>query len=172
MALDSGDGALPGATTHSVGGAGASGGGGRGRGRGGRAGHRAGGQHGGARPHGQQGPGGGESAPPLALRVVALPVWAADAAGLCAAYGCGGDGPERFTRDGVGLAHREALYIGGGGAASPLALVWKDGGCSRWAVDTDAGGGATPHQARGWIGAALLSHVAGRLGDGSERCGA
>lgn len=47
-----------------------------------------------------------------------------------------------FIPDGVLFVHREALYTPCG--STPLALAWKDGGCSRYVVDTDADGTPTP----------------------------
>lgn len=44
-----------------------------------------------------------------------------------------------FVRDGVYLLHRQGHYCPGP-APTPLALLWKDLGCSRWArSDWDAG---------------------------------
>ena len=43
-----------------------------------------------------------------------------------------------FPRDGLLLRHREALYLPC--PSTPLLLRWKDGGCSRFPMDTEAGG--------------------------------
>jgi hypothetical protein len=52
--------------------------------------------------------------------------------------------PPPFKVDGLLFLHREALYTPG--ASTPLALAWKDGGCSPHVVDTDAQGAPLPHQ--------------------------
>ena len=41
------------------------------------------------------------------------------------------------------LLHKEAHYALG---TTPLALLWKDHGCSRFPIDTDASGVVPPHQ--------------------------
>lgn len=53
--------------------------------------------------------------------------------GLAAAY----QSPVPYTRDGVLLLHKDALYEGG---QVPTALLWKDAHCSRFAIDTDPDG--------------------------------
>ena len=69
----------------------------------------------------------------------------ADAAGIHAAARLvargSPDGPQLFpdfARDGVLFVHREAVYTPG--AYTPLAMTWKDGGCSPYVVDTDSRG--------------------------------
>lgn len=42
-----------------------------------------------------------------------------------------------FVQDGVLMLHKEAQYSPG---QTPLALLWKDAGCSRYVIDTDAAG--------------------------------
>ncbi len=54
-------------------------------------------------------------------------------AGLTAAYST----PTPYTKDGLLLLHKYGVYQGG---CTPTALLWKDGGCSRFAVDTNADG--------------------------------
>ena len=49
-------------------------------------------------------------------------------------------------RDGVLLLHKDGAYAAG--VTSPLALLWKDAGCSRHPVDTDASGAVPPLQVR------------------------
>ena len=55
------------------------------------------------------------------------------AGGLQAAH----SGPVPFRRDGLLLLHKEAHYDL---SASPLALLWKDAGSSRYFIETDAKG--------------------------------
>ncbi|KAI8470226.1 MAG: hypothetical protein J3K34DRAFT_521574 [Monoraphidium minutum] len=55
----------------------------------------------------------------------------AAARGECSGRGLG------FVQDGLWLLHREGRYTPG---ATPLALLWKDDGCSRYLLDTDADG--------------------------------
>ncbi|KAG2441934.1 hypothetical protein HXX76_003539 [Chlamydomonas incerta] len=50
-----------------------------------------------------------------------------------------------FMRDGLYLLHRQGHYVPGP-APSPLALLWKDLGCSRYLMDTDAKGLPLEHQ--------------------------
>ncbi|PNH08614.1 Snurportin-1, partial [Tetrabaena socialis] len=50
-----------------------------------------------------------------------------------------------FVRDGLYFLHRQGHYAPGA-AASPLALLWKDLGCSRYLIDTDAKGLPLEHQ--------------------------
>ncbi|GFR46702.1 hypothetical protein Agub_g8321 [Astrephomene gubernaculifera] len=50
-----------------------------------------------------------------------------------------------FLRDGLYLLHRQGHYTPGP-APTPLALLWKDLGCSRYLVDTDAQGAPLAHQ--------------------------
>ena len=52
--------------------------------------------------------------------------------------------PPPFKVDGLLFLHREALYTPC--ASTPLALAWKDGGCSPHVLDTDAQGAPLPHQ--------------------------
>ncbi len=90
--------------------------------------------------------------PPLPwVPVLALPTWPADPAGLAAsarweanaaaaaAGGTTATPPPPPVQDGILLRHRAAPYAGG--AATPLALLWKDGRCSRHLVDGCEGGG-------------------------------
>jgi hypothetical protein len=76
-----------------------------------------------------------------------VPYFAADPAGLAAAaraHAAAADPAScPYARDGLHILHRGAHYALG---ASPLALAWKDGGCSRYAVDTDAAGVVPPRQ--------------------------
>ncbi|GIL48596.1 hypothetical protein Vafri_5078 [Volvox africanus] len=51
-----------------------------------------------------------------------------------------------FLRDGLYFLHRHGHYHPGLGT-SPLALLWKDLGCSRYLLDTDSGGQPLEHQA-------------------------
>ena len=51
--------------------------------------------------------------------------------------------PEPFQRDGVYLLHKEGHYSLD---STPLAVLWKDGACSRYCIDTDAQGVASEHQ--------------------------
>ena len=51
-----------------------------------------------------------------------------------------------FVRDGLLLLHREGTYAAG--ATSPLALLWKDAGCCRHLLDTDAAGTVPPLQVK------------------------
>jgi hypothetical protein len=88
-------------------------------------------------------------------RFAAVPFFAADPAGLAAtARGSSVDSADAaaaaaapplcpYARDGLHFLHRGAHYALGG---SPLALAWKDGGCSRYAVDTDSAGNVPPRQ--------------------------
>jgi hypothetical protein len=68
-----------------------------------------------------------------------LPTWPADAAGLVAAARWASGAPAPPTQpalpipDGVLLRYRAAPYAAG--VATPLALLWKDGSCSRHLVD-------------------------------------
>ena len=48
-----------------------------------------------------------------------------------------------FRRDGLLLLHKEAHYDLG---TSPLALLWKDAGSSRYFIETDAKGIVQPRQ--------------------------
>ncbi|KAG2487114.1 hypothetical protein HYH03_014227 [Edaphochlamys debaryana] len=50
-----------------------------------------------------------------------------------------------FVRDGLYLLHRAGHYTPGP-APCPLALLWKDLGCSRYLMDTDAKGAPLEHQ--------------------------
>ncbi len=64
------------------------------------------------------------------------------AEGLVAAH----SGAVPFVRDGLLLLHKEGIYAAG--ATSPLALLWKDAGCCRHLLDTDAAGTVPPLQVR------------------------
>lgn len=68
------------------------------------------------------------------FRFAQLPFFAADAPGLCAAYGAAPAVPPAFRRDGLLLLHRGATYCPG---RSPLALTWRDDVSSAWSVDVD-----------------------------------
>ena len=48
-----------------------------------------------------------------------------------------------FQRDGLYLLHKEGYYSLD---TSPLALLWKDGSCSQYFIDTDAQGVTTEQQ--------------------------
>ena len=74
------------------------------------------------------------------FRFAQLPFYAADAAGLCAAYGALTPAPPPlpYRRDGLLLLHRGATYVPG---RSPLALSWRDAACSAWSIDGDDDGG-------------------------------
>jgi snurportin-1 len=100
----------------------------------------------------EDGRAGGRPPPTPWVPVRGLPTWPADPAGLAAAarWPAGG-GPGTLPRpipDGVLLRHRAAPYAAG--APTPLALLWKDSGCSRHLLDGAdgwdgrAGGGAPP----------------------------
>lgn len=114
--------------------------------------------------------------PPGVARVVPLRAVEAIPEGILAAVaGGGGGGSENgtgignefkfpsFTRDGVLFLHVESAYSCD--EASPLALVWKDGSCSRYVVDTDAGGKALERQS------ALLRVAEVEQGGGGEEGG-
>ncbi|WIA09803.1 hypothetical protein OEZ85_009178 [Tetradesmus obliquus] len=92
---------------------------------------------------------GGNPGPSHSHRFKLLPYWhatpdglaaaaragaAAAAAAAAAAGGCPG-----YVQDGVYLRHVEGHYSQGGGC-TPLALLWKDAGCSRYLLDTDGDG--------------------------------
>jgi len=68
------------------------------------------------------------------FRIVPVPAFHASADGLTIAH----SGPADYGRDGLLLLHKDGIYAAG--ATSPLALLWKDAGCSRHPVDTDASG--------------------------------
>ncbi|GLC63873.1 hypothetical protein PLESTF_000092700 [Pleodorina starrii] len=51
-----------------------------------------------------------------------------------------------FVRDGLYFLHRQGHYCPGPGT-TPLALLWKDLGCSRYLLDTDSSGQPLEHQA-------------------------
>lgn len=59
--------------------------------------------------------------------------------GLTAAY----RSPVPYTRDGLLLLHKEGIYQGG---LVPTALLWKDGHCSRYAIDTEPDGSVAAQQ--------------------------
>ncbi|GBF92905.1 hypothetical protein Rsub_05741 [Raphidocelis subcapitata] len=87
--------------------------------------------------------GGGAAGPGPSLEV--LPALPATPEGLAsAARGAAGGGALGFVQDGLLLLHREGQYSPG---HSPLALLWKDEGCSRYLLDTDTDGIVPPRQA-------------------------
>ena len=69
---------------------------------------------------------------------------AADKGGVLAAARHSAPSPPPFRVDGLLLLHREALYTPC--PSTPLALAWKDWGCSPHVLDTDAQGSPLPHQ--------------------------
>ena len=113
------------------------------------------------------------------FRFAQLPFYAADAAGLCAAYDAAAPGASAqappalpYQRDGLLLMHRGATYAPG---RSPLALSWRDAACSAWSIDVDdeAGGAAQGAHVVASGGAQrvvlrLLDAPPGALGTGDE----
>ncbi|EFJ43250.1 hypothetical protein VOLCADRAFT_42782, partial [Volvox carteri f. nagariensis] len=80
----------------------------------------------------------GEKTPDIG---VPLPVRPCTLQGLRTAYG-----RLDFVRDGLYFLHRHGHYRPGPGT-TPLALLWKDLGCSRYLLDTDSTGQPLQHQA-------------------------
>ncbi|MCL7046792.1 hypothetical protein MKW94_005858 [Papaver nudicaule] len=68
-----------------------------------------------------------------------VPIYDCDQMGLQTAY----LGTVPYVKDGLSFYNKHAHYQTGN---TPLALVWKDGNCSQYVIDTDSKGQVPPHQ--------------------------
>ncbi|MCL7023818.1 hypothetical protein MKW94_021370 [Papaver nudicaule] len=68
-----------------------------------------------------------------------VPIYACDQMGLQTSY----LGVVPYVKDGLSFYNKHAHYQTGN---TPLALVWKDGNCSQYFIDTDSKGQVPPHQ--------------------------
>jgi snurportin-1 len=74
---------------------------------------------------------------------IALPAYKATPLGITAAYREFQCATTNFIQDGIYFIHSKSQYTHG---QTPLAISWKDHECSRFPVDTDAGGTPLPIQ--------------------------